>query len=45
MLKSGKMPAKVNIVEEYVVGPSLGKESIKSGMWSFALAFVLFWLT
>jgi SecD/SecF fusion protein len=41
MLKSGKMPAKVDIVEEYVVGPSLGKESINSGMWSFAIAFVL----
>lgn len=41
MLKSGKMPAKVDIVEEYVVGPSLGKESINAGMWSFAIAFVL----
>ncbi|MDA3818285.1 MAG: protein translocase subunit SecDF [Prolixibacteraceae bacterium] len=41
MLKSGKMPAKVNIVEEYVVGPSLGEQSINAGMWSFVIAFVL----
>jgi len=41
MLKSGKMPAPANIVEEYVVGPSLGQESINSGLWSFAVAFVL----
>lgn len=41
MLKSGKMPAPANIVEEYVVGPSLGAESISAGMWSFAIAFVL----
>jgi SecD/SecF fusion protein len=41
MLKSGKMPAKVNIVEEYVVGPSLGEKSIKAGLWSFVIAFVL----
>lgn len=41
MLKSGKMPAPANIVEEYVVGPSLGQESINSGMWSFAIAFLL----
>jgi SecD/SecF fusion protein len=41
MLKSGKMPAPANIVEEYVVGPSLGQESINSGLWSFAIAFVL----
>ncbi|MDA3881473.1 MAG: protein translocase subunit SecDF [Prolixibacteraceae bacterium] len=41
MLKSGKMPAKINIVEEYVVGPSLGEQSIKSGLWSFVIAFIL----
>ncbi|HKM92631.1 MAG TPA: protein translocase subunit SecDF [Prolixibacteraceae bacterium] len=41
MLKSGKMPAKVDIVEEYVVGPSLGQESINAGMWSFVIAFAL----
>lgn len=41
MLKSGKMPAPANIVEEYVVGPSLGQESINSGLWSFVIAFIL----
>ncbi len=41
VLKSGKMPAPARIVEEQVVGPSLGKESIRSGMFSFAVAFVM----
>ncbi len=41
ILKSGKMPASANIVQEQIVGPSLGKEAINSGMWSFILAFLL----
>jgi SecD/SecF fusion protein len=40
-LKSGKMPAPARIIEESVVGPSLGRESIEAGLWSFALGFVL----
>jgi len=40
-LKSGKMPAPARIVQEDVVGPSLGKEAIRNGLWSFALGFVL----
>jgi len=40
-LKSGKMPAPARIIQEDVVGPSLGKEAISSGLWSFALGFVL----
>ena len=40
-LKSGKMPAPARIIEESVVGPSLGREAIRSGLWSFALGFVL----
>ena len=40
-LKSGKMPAPARIIEESVVGPSLGREAIHSGLWSFALGFVL----
>ncbi len=40
-LKSGKMPAPARIIQEDVVGPSLGKEAIRSGLWSFALGFVL----
>ncbi|MFO7614485.1 MAG: protein translocase subunit SecDF [Bacteroidales bacterium] len=41
ILKAGKMPAPARIVEEAVVGPSLGKEAINAGMWSFVLAFAL----
>ncbi|MDR2564076.1 MAG: protein translocase subunit SecDF [Prevotellaceae bacterium] len=41
VLKSGKMPAPARIVQEAVVGPSLGQESINSGMISFILAFLL----
>jgi SecD/SecF fusion protein len=41
VLKSGKMPAPARIVEEQVVGPSLGRESIRAGMMSFAVAFVM----
>lgn len=40
-LKSGKMPAPARIVQEDVVGPSLGQEAIHNGLWSFALGFVL----
>ncbi len=40
-LKSGKMPAPARIIEESVVGPSLGREAIRSGLWSFALGFIL----
>jgi len=40
-LKSGKMPAPARIIEESVVGPSLGRESIEAGMWSFVLGFIL----
>ena len=41
ILKSGKMPAPAIIIAEEVVGPSLGLEAISSGMWSFAIAFLL----
>lgn len=41
VLKSGKMPAPARIVQEAVVGPSLGQESINAGFLSFALAFLL----
>lgn len=41
MLKSGKMPAPAKIVEEMVVGPTLGKESINAGLWSFIISFAL----
>jgi SecD/SecF fusion protein len=41
VLKSGKMPAPCHIVQEDVVGPSLGAEAIQSGFLSFLVAFVL----
>ncbi|PIF05438.1 MAG: protein translocase subunit SecDF [Draconibacterium sp.] len=41
ILKSGKMPAPARIVEEQIVGPSLGRESIRSGMYSFIVAFIM----
>ena len=40
-LNSGKMPAPTRIVQEEVVGPSLGAQSIKQGVMSFIVAFVL----
>ena len=41
VLKSGKLPAPATIVQEQVVGPSLGAESIRAGLISFAIAFCL----
>ena len=41
VLKSGKLSTPARIVQEQVVGPSLGSASIRSGMISFALAFLL----
>lgn len=40
-LKSGKMPAPARIVQEEVVGPSLGQESINQGFVSFVVAFIV----
>ena len=41
VLKSGKLPAPATIVQEQVVGPSLGAESIRKGLVSFIIAFLL----
>lgn len=41
VLKSGKLPAPATIVQEQVVGPSLGSESIRAGILSILVAFVL----
>ena len=41
ILKAGKLPASARILEEQVVGPSLGKESVQKGMWSMIFAFIL----
>ena len=40
-LKSGRMPAPARIVQEEVVGPTLGAQSIQMGIVSFVVAFVL----
>ncbi len=40
-LNSGRMPAPAHIVQEEVVGPTLGAQSIQQGIVSFAIAFVL----
>ena len=41
VLKSGKLPAPATIIQEQIVGPSLGSESINAGLISFAIAFLL----
>lgn len=41
VLKSGKMPAPAHIVQEDVVGPSLGQEAINDGIRSFIIAFII----
>ena len=41
ILKAGKLPAPARIVEEAVVGPTLGKESIDKGMMSFIIALLI----
>lgn len=41
ILRAGSLPAPAHIVEEAIVGPSLGREAINSGLISFLLAFVI----
>ncbi len=41
ILKAGKLPAPAKIVQEEIVGPTLGVESINSGLFSFIIAFLL----
>lgn len=41
ILKSGKMPAPAHIIQEEIVGPSLGQQAIRSGFYSFLIAFAL----
>jgi len=41
VLKSGKLPAPARILEEEIVGPSLGQESIDAGLISFIIAFIV----
>lgn len=44
ILKAGKMPAKARIVEETIVGPTLGKESIAAGFQSFIIALIIIFI-
>jgi len=44
ILKSGKLPAPANIIQEAIIGPSLGKEAIHSGLNSFLIAFIVIML-
>lgn len=41
LLKAGALPARANIVEESIVGPSLGQENINDGLMSFVIALVV----
>ena len=41
ILKSGKLPAPARIIQEEIVGPSLGQEAINSGLNSFFIAFIV----
>ena len=41
VLKSGKLPAPATIVQEAIVGPTLGKEAIRGGLNSFIIAFIV----
>ncbi len=41
VLGAGKLPAGAKIVQAEVVGPSLGAESVSSGLWSFIIAFAI----
>jgi len=46
VLRAGKLPASAEIIDSFVVGPSLGQEAIDSGFMSFliAMVFVLVWM-
>jgi SecD/SecF fusion protein len=44
ILKTGKLPAPARIVQEQVVGPTLGKEAVQGGLLSFAIAFLVIFI-
>lgn len=44
LLKAGKLPAPAKIVQEQVVGPTLGKDAIKGGITAFAVSFAVIFL-
>ncbi|HOW39353.1 MAG TPA: protein translocase subunit SecDF [Bacteroidales bacterium] len=41
ILKSGKLPAPARIISDTIIGPTLGKEAINSGLTSFVIAFII----
>ncbi|MFZ0280891.1 MAG: protein translocase subunit SecDF, partial [Bacteroidales bacterium] len=41
ILKSGKLPAPAKIVSDTIIGPTLGKEAINSGLVSFVISFII----
>ena len=41
ILKSGKLPAPAQIINDSIVGPSLGRKAIQSGLNSFLIAFIV----
>ncbi|HNB82290.1 MAG TPA: protein translocase subunit SecD, partial [Chitinophagaceae bacterium] len=44
ILKTGKLPAPAKIVQEQVVGPTLGKEAVDGGLMSFVIAFLVIFI-
>ncbi|GAC1425066.1 MAG: protein translocase subunit SecDF [Flavisolibacter sp.] len=44
ILKAGKLPAPAKIVQEQVVGPTLGKDAVRGGMMAFAISFIVIFL-
>jgi len=44
ILRTGKLPAPAKIVQEQVVGPTLGAEAIKGGMMSFTISFIVIFI-
>lgn len=44
ILQTGKLPAPAKIVQEQVIGPTLGEQAVKGGMWSFIISFGVIFL-
>lgn len=44
VLKTGKLAASTKIVQEQVVGPTLGEESVNGGMWAFVISFIVIFI-
>ena len=44
ILKAGKLPAPAKIVQEQVVGPTLGKDAVNGGLMAFVISFIVIFL-